>query len=71
MPLVAPACAVLRSVTTADDERPPSSKAFVHARLLCKHHAAIRVLLGVLRRVRAAEEPATACVVLSTVRQVG
>ncbi|EFJ47195.1 hypothetical protein VOLCADRAFT_105247 [Volvox carteri f. nagariensis] len=64
------ACGVVRSVTTADDERPPASKAFMHARLLAKNHAAIRVLLGVLRRVPAAEEPGTACRVLGTVRQV-
>ncbi len=66
-----PCCAAqLRSVTTADDERPPGSKAFMHARVLAKSHAAIRVLLGVLRRVPAATQPATACRVLNTVRQV-
>ncbi|KAG2492015.1 hypothetical protein HYH03_009744 [Edaphochlamys debaryana] len=68
--LISASCGVLRSVTTADDERPPSSKAFVHARLLSKHHAAIRVLLQVLRRVPAAQEPATACRVLATVKTV-
>ncbi|GIL83032.1 hypothetical protein Vretimale_8546 [Volvox reticuliferus] len=67
---VGAACGVVRSVTTADDERPPASKAFMHARVLAKSHAAIRVLLGVLRRVPAAQEPATACRVLGTVRQV-
>ena len=60
----------VRSVTTADDERPPSSKAFMHARVLAKSHAAIRVLLAVLRRVPAATHPATAVRVLGTVRQV-
>ncbi|GLC34380.1 hypothetical protein PLESTB_000734900 [Pleodorina starrii] len=67
---VGAACGVVRSVTTADDERPPASKAFMHARVLAKSHAAIRVLLSVLRRVPAATEPATACRVLATVRQV-
>ncbi|GLI67218.1 hypothetical protein VaNZ11_011142 [Volvox africanus] len=67
---VGAACGVVRSVTTADDERPPASKAFMHARILAKSHAAIRVLLAVLRRVPAAQEPATACRVLGTVRQV-
>lgn len=57
-------------MTTADDERPPSSKAFMHARVLAKSHAAIRVLLAVLRRVPAATHPATAVRVLGTVRQV-
>eukprot|EP00198_Chlamydomonas_reinhardtii_P003087 XP_001692423.1 predicted protein [Chlamydomonas reinhardtii] len=45
--LIGAACGVVRSVTTADDERPPSSKAFMHARVLAKSHAAIRVLLAV------------------------
>jgi hypothetical protein len=30
-------CGVIRSVTTADDPRPPASKAFMHARLLAKN----------------------------------
>ncbi|PNH00195.1 Armadillo repeat-containing protein 6, partial [Tetrabaena socialis] len=68
--LIGPACGVVRSVTTADDERPPSSKAFMHARVLAKSHAAIRVLLGVLRRVPVAEQPDTAVRVLNTVRTV-
>lgn len=68
--LVAPACGVIRSVTTADDERPPSSKAFMHARMLAKASSAIKVLLGVLLRVPPAEEPALLVVVLGTVRQV-
>ncbi|KAG2442170.1 hypothetical protein HYH02_009658 [Chlamydomonas schloesseri] len=68
--LIGAACGVVRSVTTADDERPPASKAFMHARVLAKSHAAIRVLLAVLRRVPAATHPATVVRVLGTVRQV-
>ncbi|KAG2434650.1 hypothetical protein HXX76_007544 [Chlamydomonas incerta] len=68
--LIGAACGVVRSVTTADDERPPSSKAFMHARILAKSHSAIRVLLAVLRRVPAATHPATVVRVLGTVRQV-
>ncbi|KXZ54662.1 hypothetical protein GPECTOR_4g728 [Gonium pectorale] len=70
-PLLGAACGVLRAVTTADDERPPSSRAFVHARLLAgSQHGAIRVLLGVLRRLPAEQEPATVCKLLGTVRQI-
>lgn len=36
--LVVGACGVLRAVTTADDDRPPSSKAFMTARLLARQH---------------------------------
>jgi hypothetical protein len=37
-PLVVAACGVLRALTTADDDRPPSSKAFINARLLARQH---------------------------------
>jgi hypothetical protein len=43
------ACGTLRACTTADDERPPASKAFLHARLLAgPPHNALGVLLPVL-----------------------
>lgn len=42
-------CGVIRSVTTADDPRPPASKAFMHARLLAKNEQVHLVLLGALR----------------------
>ncbi|MEW5303712.1 MAG: hypothetical protein WDW36_006378 [Sanguina aurantia] len=67
---VSSACGCIRSYTTADDDRPPSSKAFAHARALCKHHAAMKVLLGVLKRVAVGDLPALTAVVLATVRQV-
>ncbi len=35
---VTAACGVLRALTTADDDRPPCSKAFPNARLLAKQH---------------------------------
>jgi hypothetical protein len=37
-PLIVGACGVLRALTTADDDRPPSSKAFINARLLARQH---------------------------------
>lgn len=48
------AAACLRAFTTADDERPPASKAFLHARQLAGNpHNALQVLLPVLQQLQA------------------
>lgn len=67
---VAPACGTVRSVVTADDDRPPASKAFMHARLLAKTHSAIRVLLSLVKRVSAAQQTEVLAAVLSGVRML-
>jgi armadillo repeat-containing protein 6 len=46
----------LRGAITADDFRPPTSKAFMHARVLALDRGAVPVFLSVLRR--AAPQPA-------------
>jgi hypothetical protein len=43
LPAAAAAAGALRSFTTADDERPPASKAFAHARMLAKNQQALLV----------------------------
>ncbi|KAF8072541.1 ARMC6 [Scenedesmus sp. PABB004] len=51
------AAGALRAFATADDERPPASKAFMHARLLAgKPNHALRVLLPALRQLQAGPE---------------
>jgi len=70
----AAAAGALRAFTTADDERPPASKAFLHARLLAgKPHHALTVLLPVLRQLQGQQQlavgPLTA--VVGAIRQVG
>lgn len=69
------AAGALRSFTTADDERPPASKAFAHARQLAgKQHAALDVLLAVLRQLPhpTGDRPPLGAVVavMAAVRQV-
>ncbi|KAF6264410.1 armadillo-type protein [Scenedesmus sp. NREL 46B-D3] len=47
------AAGALRAFTTADDDRPPASKAFMHARLLAgKPNNALQVLLPVLQQLQ-------------------
>lgn len=70
----ASAAGALRAFTTADDERPPASKAFLHARQLAGNpHNALQVLLPVLQQLQAVKPlpvgPLTA--VMAAVRQVG
>lgn len=49
----ASAAGALRAFTTADDDRPPASKAFMHARLLAgQPHNALQVLLPVLQQLQ-------------------
>lgn len=67
---IAPASGTVRSVVTADDDRPPGSKAFMHARMLGKTHGAIKVLLGLVRRVSAAARPDVLAALLSSVRML-
>jgi hypothetical protein len=64
-----PACSCIRAFTSADDERPTASKAFLHARLLAKTHGALKVLLAALRRV-GAERPEICAALLATVQKV-
>lgn len=69
----ASAAGALRAFTTADDERPPASKAFLHARQLAGNpHNALQVLLPVLQQLQAVKPlpvgPLTA--VMAAVRQV-
>uniref|UniRef100_A0A7S3VJY0 Armadillo repeat-containing protein 8 n=1 Tax=Dunaliella tertiolecta TaxID=3047 RepID=A0A7S3VJY0_DUNTE len=51
--LVASASGVLRAVCTADDDRPPTSKAFQHARLLAHENQALKTLLSLLKGIMA------------------
>lgn len=67
--VTAASCGALRSFTTADDERPPASKAFTHARMLAKHNSGMRVILAALKR--AGGDTETAVSVLAAVKQVG
>jgi hypothetical protein len=69
----ASAAGSLRACTTADDERPPASKAFLHARQLAgTPHNALQVLLPVLQQLQACKPlpvgPLTS--VMAAVRQV-
>ena len=69
----AAACAgALRSFTTADDERPPASKAFVHARVLAKNSKALQALLQALNSTasNSSSGSKTAIALLDAVRQV-
>jgi hypothetical protein len=69
----AAAAGVLRALTTADDERPPASKAFLHARQLAGNpHNALSVLLPVLQQLQSCD-PLPAghlTAVMAAVRQV-
>ncbi|KAF5829233.1 hypothetical protein DUNSADRAFT_16391 [Dunaliella salina] len=49
--LVASVSGVLRAVCTADDARPPTSKAFQHARLLAHENQALKTLLSLLKGI--------------------
>jgi hypothetical protein len=71
-PEAAAACAgALRSFTTADDERPPASKAFVHARVLAKNSKALQALLQALNRTASSSSNNKAAIgLLDAVRQV-
>ena len=52
------AAGALRAFTTADDDRPPASKAFMHARLLAgQPHNALQVLLPVLQQLQQQQGP--------------
>jgi hypothetical protein len=67
------AAGALRAFTTADDDRPPASKAFMHARLLAgKPNNALQVLLPVLQQLQQGPDrqvgPLVA--VLAAIRQV-
>lgn len=66
--------AALRAFSTADDERPPASKAFTHARQLAgKPNDALLVLLPILQQLQGmqGELPvAPVAAVVSAVRQV-
>lgn len=67
------AAGALRAFTTADDDRPPASKAFMHARLLAgKPHNALQVLLPVLQQLQQGPERPVGPLmsVLAAVRQV-
>jgi hypothetical protein len=69
----AAAAGVLRALTTADDERPLASKAFLHARQLAGNpHNALSALLPVLQQLQSCE-PLPAghlTAVMAAVRQV-
>mmetsp|Transcript_20935 Transcript_20935/g.45788 ORF Transcript_20935/g.45788 Transcript_20935/m.45788 type:complete len:493 (-) Transcript_20935:195-1673(-) len=67
--LVTNCCGAIRSVVTADDDRPPGSSAFKNARMLAKQHQALKVLLGVLRHTGSSNADAAAAV-LQAVRQL-
>lgn len=67
------AAGALRAFTTADDERPPASKAFMHARLLAGQPShALQALLPMLRQLAAGPErqQGPLIAVLGAVRQV-
>lgn len=67
------AAGTLRALATADDERPPASKAFTHARLLAgPPNNALSVLLPVLQQLQQGAAPSVAPLValLGAMRQV-
>lgn len=67
------AAGALRAFTTADDDRPPASKAFMHARLLAgQPHNALQVLLPVLQHMQQGPNRRVGplMAVLAAVRQV-
>lgn len=71
--LLIPAAAVVRSVTTGDDEKEYTSKAFIHARTLASTVSAHKVLLALLRRLGAspaADHAGVMVSLLTSLRQV-
>lgn len=62
--------AVVRAVTTGDDERPFTSKAFNHARALANTVSAHKVLLKLLRKMLAAGTVGSSVALLTALRQV-
>lgn len=65
---VTAACKVLKSMAAADDERPPASKAFQHARQLAQSNS-MPVLAGLLERFADEDADVTSAVLL-TLRQL-
>lgn len=68
-PVIMAACGCLRAFTTADDERPPASKAFSHARMLAKQEGGIQVLFEVLQRL-GPDSPEACAAVLAAVKSL-
>ena len=67
------AAGALRAFATADDDRPPASKAFMHARLLAgKPNHALTVLLPVLQQLQQGPDRQVGPLVsvLAAIRQV-
>lgn len=56
----------LRAMITHDDDRPPASKAFMHARMLALNRGAVPVFLSVLRRALAS--PPELCAAISALQ---
>lgn len=56
----------LRAMITHDDDRPPASKAFMHARMLALDRGAVPVFLAVLRR--ALSSPPELCAAISALQ---
>lgn len=56
----------LRAMITHDDDRPPASKAFMHARMLALDRGAVPVFLAVLRR--ALRSPPELCAAISALQ---
>ena len=68
VPAQAALCTALKSLITNDDERPPASQAFMHARVLALDKDAVPVFLAVLQR--AVDDASALHTIISALQQL-